>query len=410
MSARLPLYQAMLQQLTKTIPPGAVPQTSVVRLALLVTGLLAATSTVLAQVAAALDALQLTPAAQPERIARRLRRTRSDSHLQASTCYIPVLAQILDWPAVLQGTRRIVLAVDESSKADQIHLFRVSLPYWGGSLPLAWAVWEQHVALPDGAYGRAVDQVLDAVAALLPRDLEVVIVADRAYGIPPFLDRVQAYGWHWILRLTTTGTHRFVDWHGQEHALRAVVHRHLRQPGQRWRTRGQLFKDAGWRMVSLVGVWGVGAKEPLVVITDLPPQWMVLRLYDRRFWIEPGFRSDKRKGWQWEASQVQGLAHHERLLLGMAWASVVVLCVGVEEAQRRLTAAHARPWRKRLRQVRHARESVFTLGLRALRRWLYGTTRRQLPWRLPDLDAPSWERSWYHWQSNRLIVNSPVRP
>lgn len=65
MSARLPLYQAMLQQLTKTIPPGAVPQPSVVRLALLVTGLLAATSTVLAQVAAALDALQLTPAAQP---------------------------------------------------------------------------------------------------------------------------------------------------------------------------------------------------------------------------------------------------------------------------------------------------------------------------------------------------------
>ncbi len=152
-------------------PAGAVPQTSVVRLALLVTGLLAATSTVLAQVAAALDALQLTPAAQPESIARRLRRTLSDSHLQASTCYIPVLAQILDWPAVLQGTRRIVLAVDESSKADQIHLFRVSLPYWGGSLPLAWAVWEQHVALPDGAYWRAVDQVLDEVAALLPRDL-----------------------------------------------------------------------------------------------------------------------------------------------------------------------------------------------------------------------------------------------
>ncbi len=179
MSARIPVYHDVLHQLTTTIAPQAVPQTSVVRLALLVTGLLAATSTVLAQIAAALDALHLTHATQAASIERRLRRTLSDPHLHAATCYTPVLTQVLDWSAVLQGARRIVLAVDESSKADQIHLFRVSLPYWGGSLPLAWAIWEQNTALPDGAYWQAVDQVLAQVAALLPRDLEVVIVADR---------------------------------------------------------------------------------------------------------------------------------------------------------------------------------------------------------------------------------------
>ncbi len=126
--------------------------------------------------------------------------------------------------------------------------------------------------------------------------------------------------------------------------------------------------------------------------------------------IEPGFRSDKRKGWQWEASQVQGLAHHERLLLAMAWATLVVLCIGVEEAQQRLAAAQARPWRKRLRQVRHARESVFTLGLRALQRWLFGTERHAWRWWLPALDAPSWERQWAHWQAMRLLQLPPVRP
>ncbi|HEY0603028.1 MAG TPA: transposase [Herpetosiphonaceae bacterium] len=395
MSAHRSLYQVVLQQLTETMVPSTVPQTSVVRLALLVTGLLAATSTVLAQVAAALDALHLTRATQSESIERRLRRTLSDPHLQASTCYTPVLTQVLDWPALLRGARRIVLAVDESSKADQVHLFRVSLPYWGGSLPLAWTVWEQNVALPQGAYWQAVDQVLAQVAALLPPELEVVIVADRAYGIPPFLDRCASYGWHWVLRLTTTGSHRFCSWQGQEHGLRAVVQWHLRQPGQRWRTRGQLFKDAGWRRVNLVGIWGLGAKEALVVITDLPPQWSVLRLYARRFWIEAGFRSDKRKGWQWEASQIQGQPHHERLLLGMAWASVIILCLGVADAQARIDAAQARPWRKRLRQVRHARTSIFTLGLRALRHWLFGTAWGEWRWCLPELDAPSWEQRWY---------------
>ncbi len=411
MSAHVSLYQTVLQRLLRTIPASArVPRASVIRLCLLVTGLLAAQSTVLAQIAAALDALHLTSATVVDSITRRLRRALDDPQLTAQTCYAPVLQHVLDWDQLLQGRRHVELIVDESSKADQVHLFRVSLPYWGGALPLAWAVWQQNTALAPGAYWQAVDQVLAQVAALLPPGLVVTVLADRAYGIPPFLDRCAAYGWHWALRLTTTGSHRFCDVRGQEFALRDVVKRHLGQPGRRWRCRGRLFKDAGWRAVGLVGLWSMGAKEPLVVITDWPPTWSVLRQYERRFWIEPGFRSDKRKGWQWEASQVQGLAHHERLLLAMAWASLVVLCIGVEEAQQRLAAALARPWRKRLRQVRHARESVFTLGLRALQRWLFGTEHHAWRWWLPQIDAPSWERQWYHWQAMRLVNPLPVRP
>ena len=410
MSAHVPLYQTVLQRLSRTIPAAQVPHASLVRLGLFVTGLLAAQSTVLAQIAAALDALQLTHATLVDSIIRRLRRTLDDPQLTPQTCYGPVLQHVLAWDDLLHGSRRIALIVDESSKADQVHLFRVSLPYWGGALPLAWAVWQQNTALTPGAYWQAVDQVLAQVAALLPPGLAVTVLADRAYGIPPFLDRCRAYGWHWVLRLTTTGSHRFCDVRGHEHALRDLVRRHLGQPGRRWRSRGRMFKDAGWRRVGLVGLWGAGAKEPLVVITALPPTWSVLRQYERRFWIEPGFRSDKRKGWQWEASQVQGVAHHERLLLAMAWASLVVLCIGVEEAQRRRAAAQARPWRKRLRQIRHARESVCTLGLRALQRWLFGTVRHAWCWWLPELDAPSWERQWYHWQSMRLVNLPPVRP
>lgn len=139
-----------------------------------------------------------------------------------------------------------------------------------------------------------------------------------------------------------------------------------------------------------MGQWGGAPAHLLLVITDLPLQWAVLRIYDRRCWIEPSFRNDTGKGWQWEASQVQGVAHHERLLLGMAWASVGTRCIGVEEAHARLTQVATRPIRRaRIGRPRHARESVFTLGLRKVRGWLYGTTQRALPWRLPDLDACS---------------------
>ena len=130
---------------------------------MLITGILAAKSYVIAQVAAELDALALTRATTADSIARRLRRTLNDPHLDQATCYAPVLHHLLDWDEVLRGQRRIILIVDESSKADDVHLFRVSSALLGRpSLPLAWCVWQQNVALPAGYYWTAVDAVLDA--------------------------------------------------------------------------------------------------------------------------------------------------------------------------------------------------------------------------------------------------------
>jgi hypothetical protein len=405
MAAPDALYQTLLDRITAAVPE-VVRHSAITRLALFVTGILAAKSTVLAQIAAELDALELTDATCPESIERRLRRTLNDANLHAHTCYAPVLPQVLAWDQLLRGSRLVVLSVDDSTKTDQIHLLRVSLTYWGGSLPLAWAVWDQNVAQPEGHSWQQLDHIFDQVAKLLPGRVQVVMTADRAFAVPNFLDRCRQRGWRFVVRLTTSGSHRFRDRRGHEHEVSALVQRHLRQPGQRWKAKGELFKGAGWRPVSVVGVWGVGAKEPLVVVTDLGPRWAVLRLYERRFWCEPGFRNDKTRGWQWEQSQVQGVAHHKRLLLAMAWASLVAVCAGVAAAAARL----ARETTKRARGSRAvpqpARASVFTLGLRAVRRWLYGTARGALPWQLPELDAPSWERCWHRCQASWLIFGA----
>ncbi len=414
MPAQVALYQEVEQQMTTITAAADLRITSVRRLALLVTGIIAAKSCVLAQVAAELAALHLTEARWAESIARRLRRTRNDPALTAATCYEPVLPRVIDWPAVLRGSRRVVLIVDESSKEDEVHLFRVSLAYWGGSLPLAWAVWEQNQPLPDGYYWQTVDAMLARIAALVPAGLEVIVVADRAYDIPAVVDRIAAYGWHWVVRCKAGSSLRWRDYQDREWALRTLVARHLPGPGRRWKARGQVFKAAGWRHASVVGVWTPGHADPLVVLSDLPPQWAVLRLYGRRFWTEPGFRNDKTRGWQWEDSQVQGVAHHERLLLGMAWASLVTLCLGVQAAQERLAALAERPIRVRdgrpcPGQPQHARESLFTLGLRRVRQWLYHAWAGAFPWRLADLDTDSWTAQWQFHQAYRLIFQT-VRP
>jgi hypothetical protein len=379
-----------------------------------VTGILAAQSAVVARVARELDQLAVSAAPQPESIARRLRRTLSDPHLDAATCYAPVLPRVVEWAELAAGGE-VVLVADESSKADEVHLFRLSLAYWGGSLPLAWAAWEQNVALPDGGYWGHVEAVLTQAAALLPPDVAVVVLADCAYDVPEFVDRVAAHGWRWIVRCKAKSALRFRDRTGRERRLADILSERLPAAGGRWRGRGEVFKKAGWRTASVVAIWGQGQVEPLVVLTDGEPRWAVLRRYERRFWIEAGFRSDKAKGWRWEESQVRGVAHHARLLLGMAWASLVALCLGVAEAQERLARLAATPVRLRRRQQRpgrprHARESVFTLGLACLRGWLYQTARRPLRWVLPEVEAVSWQERWYQAQAHRFLFAYPVRP
>ena len=168
MPAQVGLFQEVFQQIQRQADRRVVPRASARRLALLVTGVIAARSSVLARVAAELAALGVTETRRADSIERRLRRTLNDAHLTAEGCYQTALGEVLDWPAVLAGSRRLVLAVDDSSQDDRTHLLRVSLTYWGGSLPLAWAIWEQNAAQPAGHYWAQLDRVLDQVAGLLP--------------------------------------------------------------------------------------------------------------------------------------------------------------------------------------------------------------------------------------------------
>lgn len=407
MPAPQELYHAVCQRLDRYWPTAGRSRPALRRLALLITGLIAAESTVLAQVAAAVWALGVTQATAPANAERRLRRALSDARLTPPACYQAEVARVLDWPALLRGERRVLLALDESSCGAAYHLLRVSLLYWGGALPLAWALWEQNTAQPAGHYWAQFDQVLAEVAALLPAGVEVVLVADRAYDLAPIVQRLQRDGWHWGIRAKARGALRVRAARGRERRLRDLVQRHVPGPGRRWKMRGQLFKDAGWLRASVVAAWAPGEAEPVVVLTDLPPRWTMLQRYDRRFWIEPGFRTDKSHGWDWEASQVQGVGHHARLLLAMAWASLLMLALGVAEARRRLAALPTRPRRGR---PRHARESLFTLGLQQVRRWLYGTAHGPLPWCLPELDAPSWADRWYYAQARQRLRLQTVRP
>lgn len=274
---------------------------------------------------------------------------------------------------------------------------------------MAWALWAQNVPLADGAYWQALERVLAQVAQILPPGVAVVVTADRASDVPAFLERLAPYGWDWVVRVKARGTVRWRDQQGREQPLRAVVARQLPGPGQRWKARGAAFKEAGWRAVSVVGMWGRGQAEPLVVFTNLAPQWAVLSWYQRRGWIEPGFRCDKSQGWQWEASQVRDRAHQERLLVALAWASLLTVLLGCHGAATHLAQRQQHPPRTAPRPGKppaHPRLSLFRLGLEAIGDWLIRRTALHLPPYLADLTAPSWADAWrygHYWRPGQSV-------
>ena len=409
MSAPLTVYQELFQ-VFQTAAGNRVRVSSIARFTVFVMGIVAAKSCILAQIARELEGLALTKAVA-DSIERRLRRILNDPHLTPEVFYQPLLRQLIDWQQIVNSSRRLVLVIDESTKEDEIHLFRVSLTYRGRAVPLAWVVWQQNTKMAPGAYWLYVDELLATVAALLPSGVDVIVVADRAYEVPAFVDRIAALGWHWIVRAKTKASTRFLDYRGHQQSLASVLNRHVPEPGRRWKAQGWVFKDAGWRKVSVVAIWGLSWNEPLAVLTDLRPTWEVLALFDRRFWVEPSFRDDKSRGWQWENCQVKGLEHHQRLLLLMAAATLVTLCLGLQEAKACLErlAARLTQGRAEIGKPRKAKLSLFSLGSARMKKWLYGTIKSVGRLFLTDLNAPSWQQTWYQWQSLMYIFKT-VRP
>ena len=102
------LYHTLSASIERHLAPLGIATPARVRLALLVTGLIAAQSAVLAQIARHLFALDLTAARETASIARRLRRTLNDAAL-TSACHLPAVRAAL--PPCL--TRRpLLVALD----------------------------------------------------------------------------------------------------------------------------------------------------------------------------------------------------------------------------------------------------------------------------------------------------------
>jgi hypothetical protein len=225
------------------------------------------------------------------------------------------------------------LVLDESSKEDQVHLLVLGLAYQGIVLPLAVRCWPQTAPLPEGEYWTPVGSLLWEVHGLLPPVLRehVLVLADRGYGSPRWIDLLQSLNWSYVVRSQEQTRVCLPD--GTICPLRDLAPR----PGAVWLggftqleaaaaapARDEplaVFKNAGWRLCRVVAVWAVGQPSPWLLLTNLPAEAARVRDYAQRWAIERLFLTWKAHGWDLEASGVRDPARVGRLLTGLVLAT-----------------------------------------------------------------------------------------
>jgi hypothetical protein len=359
------------------------------RITLLVLGIIRSQSASPARIAEALSELGLSNATT-ESIERRTRRIENDEQLTATLCFHPFAKERL----AFGRPKELLLICDPTTQDDRVVMVTASVWYRGRALPLAWLVWPANVPLEGDGFWERIEQLLDTVATILPCDVPVTWLADRAFGTPAFTDLVTSRGWCYIVR--AQGQTKCEDVNGRCCQLSQLVN----LQGKRAKLKGRVFKKRGWRDASVVVYWGYGHQKPLCLVSNLPPRWSLIHLYRRRYPIEALFRDYKSHGWHWEQGQVTDLEHLQRLLCGMALATWIALFCGTQVASEYLSQA---PTGRRRTVPWVGKRSLFRLGLQRLLQLLSGSCQVTICWQLCHFSAPNWQKQIYFHHARAFV-------
>jgi hypothetical protein len=279
-------------------------------LATLVCGVVFAQSATLAKASAA------TPGpAMNQSKTKRSQRVLANPHLQVGRAQRRLIQRVL---ANRQG--RIALLLDATTTGATAHqpgtmTLMLALAWHHRAIPLWWRSWE---TTTKGQHWRgAIKAMVTTVTALLPRDTEVLLLADRQFPGRPLLRLLTHQQWHYLLRVRRTFLVHLPDG-------RCPIRDLVAAPG-----RQRFLRDVtvASTRTNVVAVWPRHSTDPWLLVTDLSPTHKRCGEYRRRTWEEELFRDLKSMGWGWDRSRVRQPKRVERLLLVLALATLWMLAL-----------------------------------------------------------------------------------
>ena len=226
----------------------------------------------------------------------------------------------------------------------------------GRSTPIAWASTTNHVY--DGHKSRNAfeESLLLVLRDMIPREIKVVILADRGFGRTALATFCQQQGFGYVIRIQPSVTVRLHGFHGKllDYPVKKGIAKVLKRVS---------YRSDGAVTQSVVVRWRKDLPpkrdECWFLMTDQPgTAHQLCQLYGRRMTIEQLFRDDKskRNGWSLRDTQITRPDRLDRLLLILAIAYLLLCGIGLLAKQQFKPSA----WCSTNRQIEC---SIYTIGL-----------------------------------------------
>ena len=245
--------------------------------------------------------------------------------VDVGTCFEPWLRWILShWQ-----DRVLPLALDATMLRDRFIVLSISLVYRGNAIPIAWKILPGNQSHP---WEPEWERLLTLLQPAVPPSMLVLVLTDRGLYSRSLFRKIQEFHWHPFMRIKNGGSFR-----PQEQNFLPLATFAARR-GQFWCGVGTAFQRVSRQQpATLLAFWAQEAKEPWLILTDLPPDQAEICWYALRFWIEPSFRTIKRGGLLWHHTKMTDPERAERLWLPMALAMFWFMSAGTPRDELQIT-------------------------------------------------------------------------
>lgn len=220
----------------------------------------------------------------------------------------------------------ILIALDwtDFDKDDHTTLCAYMVTTHGRAMPLAWKTVKKS-ALKDQRTGHELEMV-ERLHTWLPENVNITLLADRAFGYQELYALLEAFGWDFVIRFrgcilveSAEGAVRPAeDWVPSNGRPKLLV--------------GARVTDKRAAVGAVVLVKAARMKEAWCLATSLATTKAaeVVKLYGRRFTIEETFRDTKdlHFGMGLSATHIRDAARRDRLLLLVAMAHTLLTLLG----------------------------------------------------------------------------------
>jgi hypothetical protein len=243
--------------------------------------------------------------------------------------------------------RPIFIILDTSMLYDSFCCVRISMLYLNRAIPVTWCVLKHNSA--SVKYERY-SYLLEQAEKILPRNMDIVFLADRGFVSKKLMLHLQKLKWTWRIRVKSNQKLLSRGHYFMPKSLPLTL-------GKALLFSGNINFGRGLEHLSLSAGRAKGSQETWYVLSgDKVASVEAFIDYSKRFGIEEGFKDEKSGGFGLEKSRIREEEKLERLILLIATALIVSISAGVSvvlEEKREEIDSH---WRQGL--------SYFQIGIR----------------------------------------------